>query len=197
MEDNIIILEDQDGVQVEFETVDVFEFNGVTYFALMEVLPEEEENDEILIMQVRGEGDDMELVMVEDDEKLQAAFEEFCRRGASPDWICLYAEDDGKPVGLCFVELRRRTFMSDETSAYMHDIYVIPSSRRQHIGTMMYRIVEREAREKGAVRLDLSVWSFNEDAMSFYCKMGLTPQRYVLEKDIREEHFEHECEHMK
>ena len=82
MEDNIIILEDQDGVQVEFETIDVFEFNGVTYFALLEVLPEEEENDEVLIMQVQGEDDDMELVMVDDDEKLQAAFEEFCRRDA-------------------------------------------------------------------------------------------------------------------
>ena len=82
MEDNIIILEDQDGVQVEFETIDVFELNGVTYFALLEVLPEEEENDEVLIMQVRGEDDDMELVMVDDDEKLQAAFDEFCRRDA-------------------------------------------------------------------------------------------------------------------
>ena len=82
MEDNIIILEDQDGCQVEFETIDVFEFNGVTYFALLEVLPEEEENDEVLIMQVQGEDDDMELVMVEDEAKLQAAFEEFCRRDA-------------------------------------------------------------------------------------------------------------------
>ena len=124
------------------------------------------------------------------------SFEEFCRRGASPDWICLYAEDGGKPVGLCFVELRRRTFMSDETSAYMHDIYVIPSSRRQHIGTMMYRIVEREARERGALRLDLCVWSFNEDALAFYRRMGLSPQRVVLEKDIREERFEHDCAHM-
>lgn len=122
--------------------------------------------------------------------------EEFCRRGTSPDWICLYAEDSGVPVGLCFVELRHRTFLSDELSAYMHDIYVTPSERRSRIGTMMYRIVEREAREKGAVRLDLCVWSFNEDAMGFYRKMGLTPQRYILEKDIREENYEHDCMHM-
>lgn len=80
MEDNIIMLEDQNGCMVEFETIDVFEFNGVTYFALLEVLPEEEENDEVLIMQVQGEGDDLELVMVEDDAQLTAAFNEFCRR---------------------------------------------------------------------------------------------------------------------
>ena len=39
---------------IEFETIDVFEFEGVTYFALLEVLPEGQENDEVLIMQVEG-----------------------------------------------------------------------------------------------------------------------------------------------
>lgn len=81
MEYNIIMLEDENGCQVEFEAIDVFEFNGATYFALLEVLPEEEEeNDEVLIMKVHGEGDDMELIMVDDDNELTAAFEEFCRR---------------------------------------------------------------------------------------------------------------------
>lgn len=80
MEENIIILEDENGCQVEFETIDVFELNGTTYFALLEVLPEEMENDEVLIMQVQGEGDEMELVMVEDEDKLKAAFDEFCKR---------------------------------------------------------------------------------------------------------------------
>lgn len=80
MEENIIILEDENGCQVEFETIDVFEFNNETYFALLEVLPEEMENDEVLIMKVSGEGDDMELVMVEDETELTAAFDEFCRR---------------------------------------------------------------------------------------------------------------------
>ncbi len=80
MEENIIILEDENGCQVEFETIDVFEFNNETYFALLEVLPEEMENDEVLIMKVSGEGDDMELVMVEDEAELTAAFDEFCRR---------------------------------------------------------------------------------------------------------------------
>lgn len=80
MEENIIILEDENGCQVEFETIDVFEFSNETYFALLEVLPEEMENDEVLIMKVSGEGDDMELVMIEDEAELTAAFDEFCRR---------------------------------------------------------------------------------------------------------------------
>lgn len=82
MEENIIMLEDENGNAVEFEAIDVFEFNENTYFALLEIMPEGEENDEVLIMKVLfGETeDDMELAMVEDEDELQAAFEEFLRR---------------------------------------------------------------------------------------------------------------------
>ena len=54
----------------------------VTYFALLEVLPEGQENDEVLIMQVEGdvESEEAELVMVEDEARLEAAFNEFLRR---------------------------------------------------------------------------------------------------------------------
>ena len=54
MNDNIIMLEDENGNTVEFEAIDVFEFNRKTYFALLEVLPEEEETDEVLLMRVEG-----------------------------------------------------------------------------------------------------------------------------------------------
>ncbi len=82
MENNIIILEDQDGVEVEFAVIDVYEFEGHTFFALVECLPEEEENDDVLIMMVEGdlESDDAELVMVEDEALLQRAFDEFLKR---------------------------------------------------------------------------------------------------------------------
>lgn len=82
MENNIIMLEDEHGCMIEFEIIDVFEFEGVTYFALLEVLPEGQENDEVLIMQVEGdvESEEAELVMVEDEARLEAAFNEFLRR---------------------------------------------------------------------------------------------------------------------
>jgi hypothetical protein len=80
MEDNIIILEDEHGNQVEFAVIDVYELEGSTYFALLEVLPEGEETDEVLLMKVEGEGDDAELIMIEEEEELQAAFNEFLKR---------------------------------------------------------------------------------------------------------------------
>ena len=81
MEDNILILEDENGNPVEFMVIDVYEFNGATYFAMVEVIEGSiEESDEVVIMRVDGEGDDAELVMVEDEAELEAAFDEFVRR---------------------------------------------------------------------------------------------------------------------
>lgn len=82
MENNIIILEDENGQEIEFEALDVFELEGITFFALAEVMPEGEETDEILIMQVDGniEDEEAELVMVEDEALLQRAFNEFVKR---------------------------------------------------------------------------------------------------------------------
>ena len=80
MEDNIIILEDDQGNQVEFAAIDVFELNDNTYFALLEIM-DNEESDEVLIMKVSGiDTEDPELVMVEDEDELQAPFEEFLKR---------------------------------------------------------------------------------------------------------------------
>ena len=81
MEENIIMLEDENGNQIEFEAIDVYELNGNTYFALLEILPEGEETEEVLIMKVDDTDDENpELVMVEDEADLEEAFEEFLRR---------------------------------------------------------------------------------------------------------------------
>lgn len=82
MEDNIIILEDDNGNQVEFAVIDVYELNEETYFAMVEVVEAgEEESDEVLIMKVEGaDTDDAQLIPVEDEDELQAAFEEFLKR---------------------------------------------------------------------------------------------------------------------
>lgn len=81
MEENILILEDENGNPCEFMVIDVYEFNDATYFAMVEVIEGSiEESDEVVIMRVEGEGDDAELVMVEDEKELEDAFNEFVRR---------------------------------------------------------------------------------------------------------------------
>ena len=82
MEENIIILEDEHGCSIECEAIDVFELDGVTYFALLECMPEGQETDEVLIMKVEGDiqSEEAELIMVDDEDELQKAFDEFLRR---------------------------------------------------------------------------------------------------------------------
>ncbi|MBQ3124819.1 MAG: DUF1292 domain-containing protein [Clostridia bacterium] len=84
MENNIILLEDENGVEIEFEVIDVYELDGETFFAMIECLPEEEQTDdlEVLIMRVEGdiESEEAELVPIEDEAMLQKAFDEFVKR---------------------------------------------------------------------------------------------------------------------
>ena len=120
-------------------------------------------------------------------------YEEFCERVAGGDKIALCAESSGKIIAYTVVRLKKSTGDSSAMTAWMDDIYVIPSERRGRVGTMLYRMAERAARERGAERLDLCVWCFNEDAAAFYRKCGFAPQRIVLEKDITVENFEREC----
>ena len=82
MEDSIIMLQDESGNMIEFEAIDCFEFEGNTYFALLEVMPEGQETDEVVMMRVEfGETEeDTALVTIDSEEELEAAFNEFVRR---------------------------------------------------------------------------------------------------------------------
>lgn len=78
---NIIVLQDEDGSNIECEVIDVFELNGVMYFALIIADPKtQDEEDDLLLMRVEGEGDDLDLISIESEAELQEAFDEFLRR---------------------------------------------------------------------------------------------------------------------
>ncbi len=96
--------------------------------------------------------------------------------------ISILAEEEQNVLGICVVKMRERSMMVDMSTAYMDDLIVEDSCRRQGIAEELFCYAEKEAKEKGAKRLDLMVWSFNEDAIAFYKKMGMTPQRYIFEK---------------
>lgn len=72
------------------------------------------------------------------------------------------------------------TFIQKPT--YVDDMFVHPSYRGQKIATTLFHEMERRAKELGAKRIDLMVWEFNESAQELYRSLGMTPQRYILEK---------------
>ena len=75
--DNIVVLNDEEGNEVEFEFLDLIEFEGEEYVILLPV--EDEEEGEVVILKVEDtESDDEEsYVSVDDEETLQKVFEIF------------------------------------------------------------------------------------------------------------------------
>lgn len=77
--DNIIILNDEDGNEVEFEFLDLIEYEGEEYVVLLPVEEETEEPGEVVILKLEDtESEDEEsYVSVEDEEVLNKVFEKF------------------------------------------------------------------------------------------------------------------------
>ena len=78
--DNIIVLNDENGNEVNFEFLDLIEYDSEEYVVLLPVIEEDEEDDgEVVILKVEEtESEDEEsYVSVDDEEVLAAVFEIF------------------------------------------------------------------------------------------------------------------------
>lgn len=77
--DNIIVLNDEEGNEVNFEFLDLVELDGEEYVILLPTDENDEEPGEVVILQVEDtDSDDEEsYVSVEDEDVLQAVFEIF------------------------------------------------------------------------------------------------------------------------
>ena len=79
--DNILTLNDEEGNEVEFEFLDLIEYDGEEYVILLPVEDEEdtEEPGEVVILKLEDtENEDEEsYVSVEDEDILNAVFEKF------------------------------------------------------------------------------------------------------------------------
>ena len=76
--DNIVVLNDENGEKVEFEFLDLIEYEGEEYVVLLPV-EETEEAGEVVILKLEDtESEDEEsYVSVDDDEVLNKVFEIF------------------------------------------------------------------------------------------------------------------------
>lgn len=74
-EGTLITLEDEDGNEVEFEFLDVVEYQGEEFIVLIE---NDEEADEVVILKINAIDDETEeYVSIEDEELLQTLFNIF------------------------------------------------------------------------------------------------------------------------
>ncbi len=89
MEEEKILLEDENGENIECTTLGTFEFNDKIYGAFVQVMPDGTECEDVIILECQPvEGSDMlDLFAVEDDDELEEAYNEFVR---------IYYEDDNE-----------------------------------------------------------------------------------------------------
>lgn len=82
--DDIVILVDENGDEVEFEHIDTIEMNGNEYVVLAPLEEEdadEQEEEEVVILKVEhGEDGEDSFVTIEDDNELDEVFNEFQNR---------------------------------------------------------------------------------------------------------------------
>lgn len=82
--DDIVVLVDENGEEVEFEHIDTIEMNDNEYVVLApysEEEPEEQDEEEIVILKVEhNEDGEDSFVTIEDEEELDTVFEEFQAR---------------------------------------------------------------------------------------------------------------------
>jgi ribosomal protein S18 acetylase RimI-like enzyme len=76
----------------------------------------------------------------------------------------------------CFATFRGRRGL------YLEDIYITEEYRRHNLGERMLREIAREAKSRGAERIDFMVLDWNTTAISFYEKHGAV-------RDNEERHF--------
>lgn len=109
----------------------------------------------------------------------------FVHNLAYPGGLELGAFDGEQLVGIVRATLWEESMMrKDLKTVCLDDIYVLPEYRRRGIAAKLFAEVESWAKKQGAIRLELHTWDFNKGAIAMYETMGMTPQRYVLEKKL-------------
>ena len=112
--------------------------------------------------------------------------QEFLNIVEDETYITLGAVDENDDImGFCIAKLRDKSEMVDDLkTVYIDDFFVRKEYRRRGIAKYIFEQFEDLAKEKGAKRIDLMVWEFNESALELYEALGMKTQRRILEKKL-------------
>ena len=67
---------------------------------------------------------------------------------------------------------------------HVEEFGVDAAHRRKGVATALAAYMKEDARARGFHRLDLDVWSFNDDALAFYEAAGFTTYRRYMELEV-------------
>ena len=116
----------------------------------------------------------------------ETALEELLREENKPIFI---GEDHGRVLGYCFCVLkdyRGSSVQTDRVELYIDDLCVEEDCRGQGIATALYAYVKEFAKKLGCSHISLNVWTGNDNAQSFYEKMGMRPRSIMMEQPLED-----------
>lgn len=104
-----------------------------------------------------------------------------------PDSILLVAEEEGELAGMALLTLRQppNPILKPRLYAFLEELSVGERFRGQGVGTALFAAAKEQALRRGAVSLELQVWSFNEAALRFYEKMGMKEKTFRMELPLK------------
>lgn len=95
------------------------------------------------------------------------------------------AEIEKIVCGYVFCEykiIKNNNLFCDMKTMYIDDFCVDEKFRGKHIGTNLYEYVKNVAKENNCYRINLNVWSLNENAFGFYKKIGMKELKTTMEE---------------
>ena len=100
----------------------------------------------------------------------------------TPVFVCV--DEEGRVLGHAFCVLKQEldsNILTDIRTLYIDDICVDEVFRGQKVGTALYDYAVAFAREQDCYNVTLNVWTLNHNAMAFYERLGMTPQKIGME----------------
>ncbi len=101
--------------------------------------------------------------------------------------IALSAVSAGKVIGYACAELRhapKDPILKPRIVAHLNVLSVSPDFQKHGAGKALLLAAEAEARRRGASSMELQVWAFNENAASFYRRLGMSTRSTMLEQKL-------------
>ena len=104
---------------------------------------------------------------------------------ADPNTPVFVAERCGVVEGYAFCIFKQEKnshILTPVKTLYIDDLCVDEACRGKGVGKLLYHYVVDFAKQQGCYNVTLNVWACNQDALAFYQKLGLKPQKIAMEK---------------
>lgn len=99
----------------------------------------------------------------------------------NPNEIIFVIEDNSIIIGYALIKIEQRL----SKIIWIDEIVIDEEHRKKGNGRKLINKIYEFAKENDCKKVELNCWSFNEDAIKFYEKMGFIDKRIIYEKDLK------------